>query len=780
MGEYNSYIKIGVILISILVFIKFVQSLFNSIKVSEIMEKSFLSTFFDQFFKKTVLMNNAKKALKKEDFVTAGKYYEEAGEFPQAIAAYEKGNEYYHLAKLFESMKLTRKAAINYEKSGYLQEAVRVYKKIGDNLAAARILEKNQQYEDAADLYMTAKQYDKAIKIFEKFGYHNYIGKAYEKQGKYKEAADAYLKWFKHMNESRITSIEITEEVLKYLLKAADLYVKIDEVEKAISVLEDEGIYDKAAKLCENHGKLDKAAELYELNHDYKNAAEIYLKANKEERANLMFADYYYEKGETLSAAKYYYLAGDYGRAAELFEWERDYEKAAEAYRKNESYSSAGENYLRIGKKETAAELFLLSNEYLKAAQIYRELEELSKAGDAFLMAKDYYNAGLSYYDSGNAKKAIESFQKVDISDSNYHSAILFISKIFLASGKLELVLSTLSKYLESRPVSLETIDHYYVFAVAYQKIGDYEKAIEFYKLIQAVNFDYKDTQKLIEEASKQMSEKKQLELVSSAGEKNMRYRIIEKIGEGGMGQVYKAEDKVLKRIVALKVLKSSSISGSKAENKFYSEAQLAAKMNHPNIVTVYDVGMIKEQPFISMEYIEGDNFIVLLKRRKRFTFKQIVFVASYLFKALEYAHKKGIIHRDIKPQNIMLTKDKQIKIMDFGLAIIKDEFSTDDNIIAGTPTYMSPEQINGSSIDNRTDIYSAGITLFHLSAGYPPFKGENVATQHRINIAPLLSTIRAEIPMEFSKFVAKCIEKEKEDRFTSASEALLVLKKMK
>ncbi len=776
----NDYIKYILIFAAVLIFIKFVQSLFASVKLSEMMEKSFLSTFFDQFFKKTILISKAKKALRKEDYLTAGNLFEEAGEFPQAISAYERGNEFYHLAKLFENMKLERKAAINYEKSGYLQEAVRIYKKIGDDLSAARILEKNQQYEDAAELYMTAKKYNEAIKIFEKFGYYNFIGKAYELQGKFKEAADAYLKWFKHMNESRITSIEITEEVLKYLLKAANLYVKTGEVEKAINILEEEGIYDKAAKLCEENGKLDKAAELYELNHDYKNAAEIYLKANKEERANLMFADYYYEKGETLLAAKYYYLAGDYGRAAELYEWERDYEKAAEAFKKNESYSSAGENYLRIGKKEEAAELFLLANEYKKAAQIFREIEKLSKAGESFLLAQDYYNAGLSFYDSGNAKKAIESFQKVDTSDPNYHSAILFISKIFLASGKLELVLSTLSKYLENKQVSLETIDHFYVLALALQKMGEYEKGIEIYKQIQAVNFNYKDTQKLIEEASKRMSERKQLELINSSNKENMRYRIIEKIGEGGMGQVYKAEDKVLKRIVAIKVLKKNSFSDKKAENKFYSEAQLAAKMNHPNIVTVYDVGIMKDQPFISMEYIEGDNFITLLKKRKRFSFGQIYFVAKYLFKALEYAHKKGIIHRDIKPQNIMLTKDKQIKIMDFGLAVIKDEFSTDENIIAGTPTYMSPEQLEGGKIENSTDIYSAGITLFHLTAGYPPFRGNNIPYQHKNVKPPLLNTIRDDIPLSFAKIIEKCVEKDTKDRFKSASDVLIALKRIK
>ncbi len=773
------YIKITGIFIAVLLFVKLVHSLFLSIKVSEVLEKSFLKTFFDQFFKKSMLKSKANKLVKNNNFLEAGKIYEEIGEFPQAITCYEQGQNWYDLAKLYEKMGMKRKAALFYEKGGFLRDSIRVYKEIGALAEAAKILEKNQEFEEAADLYFEIGDYDSAIKIFENFGYYNYIGKAYEKLEKYKEAAEAYLKWYKHMNETRFTSVEINEEVLKYLEKAADLFIKANEVERAIEILEEEGLYGKAARICEENGMLEKAAELYELNHDFKAAADIYMKANNELKANLMYADYYYEKGENLQAADYYFKAGDYGRAAELYEWEREYEKAAEAFRKNESYTSAAENYLRIGKKKEAAELFSLGGEHEKAGALYRELKELKRAGEEFLKAGNYYSAGLAFYDAGDAKESIAAFQKVDISNPNYNSAILYITKIFLASGKFDLVISTLEKYLKNKNITPETIDHFYTLARAYQNTGAYEKAIDIYKLIQVVNFDYKDTKKLLEEAYKLLSEKKEFEIMTSSKKGEERYRIIEKIGEGGMGIVYKAEDNLLKRIVALKVLKRSIFRNERSIDKFYSEARLAAKMNHPNIITVYDVGMLKGEPFISMEYVEGDNFIKYLKRKKRLSFRQTLFVALNLFRALDYAHKKGIIHRDIKPQNIMLTKDKQIKIMDFGLAVLINERNKDENIIAGTPTYMSPEQLQGEKVDHKTDIYSAGITLFHLIVGYPPFRGEDVIKQHLADNPPLVSKIREDVPIEFSNFIAKCIEKVKEKRFLSASDALVVLKKI-
>ncbi len=773
------YAKLTGILVVVLIVVKAVYSLFLSIKVSETLEKSFLSTFFNQFFRKSILQSKAKKLLKNNNFIEAGKIFEEIGEFTQAITCYEQGQNWYDLAKLYEGMGMKRKAALFYEKGDFLRDAVRVYKEIGAMAEAAKILEKNQEFEEAADLYFEVGDYDSAIKIFQNFGYYNYIGKAYEKLGKFKEAAEAYLKWYKHMNETRFTSVEINEEVLKYLQKAADLFIKAGDINRAIEILEEEGIYGKAARICEENGMLEKAAELYELNHDFKAAADIYMKANNELKANLMYADYYYEKGENLLAANYYYKAGDYGRAAELYEWEREYKKAAEAFKKNENYTSAAENYLRIGEKKEAARLFSLGGEHNKAGTFYREIGELSKAGEEFLLAKNFFSAGLAFYDAGDAKKAIEAFQKVNPSDPNYGTAILYITKIFLASGKYDLVISTLEKFLGEKNITPDTIDHFYTLAKAYQSSGLYEKAIEIYKLIQVVNFDYKDTKTLLEEAYKSLSEKKELEIMSASKRGEGRYRIIDKIGEGGMGIVYKAEDNLLKRIVALKVLKKSIFRNEKSIDRFYSEARLSAKMNHPNIITVYDVGTIDGEPFISMEFVEGTNFINYLKRKKRLSFKQTLFVALNLFRALEYAHKKGIIHRDIKPQNIMLTRDKQIKIMDFGLAVFIKEKGNDENVIAGTPTYMSPEQIKGENVDNKTDIYSAGITLFHLIVGFPPFRGDNVANQHLFATPPKVIEIREDVPVEFSDFIAKCIEKSKDKRYLSASEALLVLKKI-
>ena len=215
----------------------------------------------------------------------------------------------------------------------------------------------------------------------------------------------------------------------------------------------------------------------------------------------------------------------------------------------------------------------------------------------------------------------------------------------------------------------------------------------------------------------------------------NNRYEIIEKIGGGGMAEVYKARCRVLDRFVAIKVLRSEFVEDEEFISKFKDESQAAAKLNHNNIVNIYDTGIDDNIHYIVMEYVEGTTLKEYIKNNKPLDIKESINIASQIAEALRHAHANKIIHRDIKPQNILITEDKLAKVGDFGIArAISEKTITNSDKSIGSVHYFSPEQARGGYVDNRTDIYSLGVVLFEMVTGRVPFDGEtpiSVALKH-------------------------------------------------
>ena len=185
------------------------------------------------------------------------------------------------------------------------------------------------------------------------------------------------------------------------------------------------------------------------------------------------------------------------------------------------------------------------------------------------------------------------------------------------------------------------------------------------------------------------------------------------------MGIVYKADDTVLDRTVALKVLPESLKENPQALKNFLREAKSAAQLNHPNIVTVYDAGEQDGVYYIAMEYVDGNTLKDIIKRRGKIAPRGIVHVVSQMCEALAYAHEKKIVHRDVKTANTMWTKDRKAKIMDFGLAKVIEEVRNHTTVVSGTPFYMSPEQTLGKNVDHRSDLYSLGVSVFEMATGH-------------------------------------------------------------
>lgn len=262
------------------------------------------------------------------------------------------------------------------------------------------------------------------------------------------------------------------------------------------------------------------------------------------------------------------------------------------------------------------------------------------------------------------------------------------------------------------------------------------------------------------------------------------RYEVRSMIGRGGMAQVHLGFDTRLSRIVAIKMLRTDLARDSIFQTRFRREAQAAASLNHENIVAVYDTGEEEvttpdgstvSVPYIVMEYVEGHTVRDLLAGGSPVPIDEAIEIITGVLSALQYSHTHGLVHRDIKPGNIMLTNTGKIKVMDFGIArALTDSQATmtQTNAVVGTAQYLSPEQARGESVDARSDIYSTGCVLFELLTGQPPFKGDSavaVAYQHVSELPPAPSSITNDIPDSIDRVVLKSLAKNKEDRYTSA-----------
>lgn len=372
-------------------------------------------------------------------------------------------------------------------------------------------------------------------------------------------------------------------------------------------------------------------------------------------------------------------------------------------------------------------------------------------------------------------EKAIQCFQ-VTAQDFRYESeSIKRLAESFMAKGMLDLALQEFKKL----HIDSEVKDLLYQLAQRYEQKHDLVGAKTVYRQLFAADIAYRDVREKFEALAGSTSDPLVFEktsiLNSLSDEAKRRYELIEEIGRGAMGIVYKAHDNELNEVVALKILPDNLSNNPDALKRFKAEARSARRLSHPNIVRIHDIGEEMGRKYISMEFVEGTDLKKNLKANGTPDFQEVLAYARQICAAIAYAHSEGIIHRDIKPANIMLTKDKRIKVTDFGIAkVCESPDATLAGAIMGTPLYMSPEQVQGVVVDNRSDIYSLGILFYELTNGRPPFTEGDLAYQHmHVDPKPLEN-----VPEEFWQVVKKSLSKNREDRWTTVDEMLSALMK--
>ena len=544
--------------------------------------------------------------------------------------------------------------------------------------------------------------------------------------------------------------------------EAATLYEEIGDHESAARVFAEFGDYANAARNTATAGRILDAAELYRQAEDFAQAGRLFESAGKPAEAATCFE----RGGETLKAALLFEQGGALDKAAALFEEAGDHGKAGELYRAIENVTGA------IG--ALTQHVRLHPDDWDKRFEL-----------------------GLMLQDDGQHDNAIKEFQQAAVSEALRRKSVMHVAECFLAKDMYDVAIERYKACVgEDEEVSWDNREIFYGLGKAYHLAGNYHEAKRIYEGVLGIDFNYKDVGTRLEDArrlssvfgssapattptpgnfERTMVADQAFQQLSSA--KKERYVPIRKLGEGGMGTVYLAEDRRLNRQVALKMLPASLRSDEKMRLRIVKEAQSAAQVVHPNVVGVFDVGEERGDSYVSMEYVEGQTLAELLESDGPVGVKECVELLRQISAGLGCAHGKGVSHRDIKPGNIMVTADGVVKIMDFGLALMEGASRvTMPGEICGTPLYMAPEQLRGAKLTPAVDIYAVGCLAYELMTGKPPFTEGNVGIQH-LNEAPKpLGEILPDIPAEVGDLVMKCLAKDAGERFqdgTSLNAAL-------
>jgi len=613
----------------------------------------------------------------------------------------------------------------------------------------------------------------------------------------------------------------------------AEQLLEQGDIQRAVPMLAELGEYRRAAEVMERAEHWLQAGMLYQQANRYSLAIQCFEKSDEPERAVPLLREAGQDKRASLLEAKAARRKERLDEAAQAFYEAEAYQEAGELYLELQDLERCVDSYRRAGRVEVAAQLLEESENLQWAGALYEEAKQWESAARAYAKANlldeqvralvecdRVCEAANLLHEERRFEDSLPLLEKVSVMSPQYNRACWMRGRVLERLGKLSHASDAYVEALKTVDVQPENVPQFIRVARAQEGAGLLGEAIAtLSRVIVAGHASPKET-----EWAKEMSRLHQVdgfnepidpgiansptlapdvtggdeprgssttkEWVGSPPvstlqvqgnsplpELGRRYSVGRALGQGGNGIVYSGHDRVLQKDVAIKLVTVREGRGQQAHEAFVHEVQTAAKLSHDNIVTIYDVGEVEGFLFFTMERVNGVSLDELLRDKKSLSHDRFLPIAVQLCDALNYAHDRQIVHRDIKPGNVMIASGDQVKLLDFGIATALDEVADQGFGVCGTPHFMSPEQISMDYIDHRTDIYSLGCMLYSVYTGDVPYPDGNVYVQHREAPIPDPRDRVPSLSESVAKVLMRCIAKNRDERFQRASEVADALK---
>jgi serine/threonine protein kinase len=745
----------------------------------------------------------ARAAGRAGDYSQAGDFYRLAGDWQRATEMYLRGGHYDLAARLAEEMGDLPSASLHYLKAGDLRAAADIELRLDNRDKAAWLYSRGGQFVRAAELFETLDQLEAAAENFEKGGFPDRAALLYARTGRTRDA----VRLFEELIGSSETAAagpgvyqpEAERAALvRWHRHTAELLVRMAEPARAARHFEAAHLLEPAAQAWTQAGEAEKAAEIYLKLQRPEDAWSVLREAGKDLSclSPAVQAEILSRHGKHAEAAEVLERAGNLQLAAEAWKQDGNLLRAAQLLEKDGEMEAAADLFTRSGHPAEAGALLEKARDFGAAAAQFRQAGRLEDAARLLLKAGDPVGAARIHYDRGDRESCIKALQQVGPDRSEHRVASLLLGRIFAEQGLFTLAVDKYVAALGGEEVNDETVVIYYSLARAHEANGRAREALRVYERILAHAYGYQDVLGRMKTLQQAVTEQPRPQAVGAAHEPGAadahagtpgstsgaatapaadllaaaggRYLPGRSLGHGRAGEVFSGTDTVLGRPVAIRRLADQPGEEGKAA-RFLEAARAAARLGHPRIVAVHDTGQDAHGVFIVTALAEGQPLRALLQAKVRFELNRVVDIGRQVAEALDHAHGHGVLHRNLRPENIFVGSGDRVAVADFGLTVRLSDLSPQELSSGRLIQYTPPEALLRGRVDARSDLYALGVVLYEMALGHPPFRGHDIGHQQVNEPVPLPGPGERPLPEFLRRVILRCLEKDRGRRYPDA-----------